>query len=237
MNNNAVAVVSGGNRGMGLAVCQVLAEQNFHVVLGSRNTEAGERSARNLVELGLSVEAVQLDVSNTAHINSLAELVRDRDGRIDVLSNNAGIFRDNERESGSVFDADPDSILDSFRVNSLGPVLLSNALLPLMRERNYGRIVNLSSGLGQLDDMGGQHPGYRMSKTALNAATRIFAAELVATNIKVNAMCPGWVRTDMGGENADRSIEQGIDTTLWLATLPDDGPSGGFFRDRQSIAW
>ena len=237
MNNNAVAVVSGGNRGMGMAACKALAEQGFHVVLGSRSTEAGEQSARNLVELGLSVEGVQLDVCNTAHIHSLAELLRERHGRIDVLINNAGILNDGEGESSSVFDANPDSILDSFQVNSLGPVLLSNALLPLMRERNYGRIVNLSSGMGQLDDMGGNHPGYRMSKTALNAATRIFAAELAATNIKVNAVCPGWVRTDMGGENADRSIEQGIDTTLWLATLPDDGPSGGFFRDRQSIAW
>lgn len=237
MNNNAVAVVSGGNRGMGLAACKALAEQGFHVVLGSRDTEAGEQSARSLVELGLSVESAQLDVCNTAHSKALADLLRERHGRVDVLINNAGILSDGVGGSSSVFDADPDSILDTFRVNSLGPVLLSNALLPLMRDRNYGRIVNLSSGMGQLDDMGASHPGYRMSKTALNAATRIFAAELADTNIKVNAVCPGWVRTDMGGENADRSIEQGIDTTLWLATLPDDGPSGGFFRDRQSIAW
>ena len=115
--------------------------------------------------------------------------------------------------------------------------MLSNALVPLMQARNFGRIVNVSSGMGQLDDMGAGHPAYRVSKAALNAVTRVLAAELVGTNIKVNALCPGWVRTDMGGQQADRSPQEGIETTLWLAQLPEDGPSGGFFRDRRPIPW
>ena len=121
--------------------------------------------------------------------------------------------------------------------NTLAPLMLSNALVPLMQARNFGRIVNVSSGMGQLDDMGAGHPAYRVSKAALNAVTRVLAAELVGTNIKVNALCPGWVRTDMGGQQADRSPQEGIETTLWLAQLPEDGPSGGFFRDRRPIPW
>jgi len=237
MNDNPVAVVSGGNRGMGLATCKALAQQGFSVVLGSRNLRDGERAANALRAQELDVEAVELDVSSPAQIASLGELLRERFDRIDVLVNNAGIMEDGSDNSGSVFESDPGAIMESFKINSLGPVLLSNAVIPLMRERNYGRIVNVSSGMGQLEDRGDRHPGYRMSKTALNAATRIFAVELADTNIKINAMCPGWVRTDMGGEHADLSIEQGIDTTLWLATLPDDGPSGGFFRERKSFAW
>ena len=106
-----------------------------------------------------------------------------------------------------------------------------------MQARGYGRIVNVSSGLGQISGMGGSWPGYRMSKAALNALTRIVAAEVGSANIKVNAMSPGWVRTDMGGQGAPRSVAQGADTIVWLATLPDDGPSGLFFEDRKPIAW
>jgi NAD(P)-dependent dehydrogenase (short-subunit alcohol dehydrogenase family) len=116
-------------------------------------------------------------------------------------------------------------------------MMLIKALLPLMQQADYGRIVNISSGMGQLTDMSGRHPGYRISKTALNAVTRIFAAEIEGSNITVNSVCPGWVRTDMGGANADRSLEQGIDTAIWLATSSDNSLSGGFYRDRESIDW
>jgi NAD(P)-dependent dehydrogenase (short-subunit alcohol dehydrogenase family) len=106
-----------------------------------------------------------------------------------------------------------------------------------MRRNGYGRVVNISSGMGQLSDMGGHSPSYRVSKTGLNALTRMLTAELGEENILVNSVCPGWVRTDMGGPNARRSVEQGAETPVWLATLPDDGPRGGFFRDRKPIPW
>ncbi|HSS66369.1 MAG TPA: SDR family NAD(P)-dependent oxidoreductase, partial [Gammaproteobacteria bacterium] len=137
----------------------------------------------------------------------------------------------------SIFQAERELLRESFDVNTLGPLLVAKSLVPLMRRNDYGRIVNVSSGMGQLSDMDGGYPGYRISKTALNAVTVILARELEGTNIKANSVCPGWVRTDMGGDNAPRSPEQGADTIVWLATLPDDGPSGGFFRDRKRIAW
>lgn len=121
--------------------------------------------------------------------------------------------------------------------NVYGPLLMSQALVPLMKKNNYGRVVNISSGLGQLSDMGGGYPAYRISKTAINALTRMFAGELKDDNILVNSMCPGWVKTDMGGPDAPRDVQEGADTAVWLATLPDNGPRGKFFRDRQEIPW
>jgi len=159
-------------------------------------------------------------------------------GRLDVLINNAGIFIDSD-------DADPSTVLtvtpatfeQTMRTNVLGPLILIKAAAPVMQENGYGRIVNLSSGLGQLSDMGGGRPAYRISKAALNALTRTAAGDLAAANIKVNAMCPGWVRTDMGGPHAERSVEKGAETAVWLATLGEDGPTGGLFRDMKPIHW
>jgi NAD(P)-dependent dehydrogenase (short-subunit alcohol dehydrogenase family) len=128
-------------------------------------------------------------------------------------------------------------VLETFKTNTLGPLQLIQAVVPHMKARGYGRIVNLSSGAGQLADMGGGFPAYRMSKAALNALTRIAAAELGPGDIKINAMCPGWVKTAMGGPGATRSVEKGAETAVWLATLPADGPTGGFFRDRKPIPW
>jgi NAD(P)-dependent dehydrogenase (short-subunit alcohol dehydrogenase family) len=126
---------------------------------------------------------------------------------------------------------------DAFETNVIGALAVTQACLPLMRANGYGRIVNLSSELGQLASMGTGTPAYRVSKAGLNALTRTLAAELAGTNIKVNTISPGWVRSDMGGPSAPRTLEQGADTAVWLATLPDDGPSGGFFKDRNPIAW
>ncbi|MEM7209787.1 MAG: SDR family oxidoreductase [Pseudomonadota bacterium] len=237
MHQNPVALVTGANRGMGLATCAALAQQHYTVLLGSRSLSGGESAAAPLRESGLDVRAVELDVDNADQIAALANTIKTDFDRIDVLVNNAGILVDPLTDDASIFDASREAVLSSFVTNTLGPVLLTNALLPLMRERNYGRVVNVSSGMGQLGDMGAGHAGYRISKTALNSTTAIYATELAGTNVKVNAMCPGWVRTDMGTEHASRSIAEGIDTTLWLATLPDDGPSGGFFRDRNPIDW
>jgi NAD(P)-dependent dehydrogenase (short-subunit alcohol dehydrogenase family) len=154
-----------------------------------------------------------------------------------VLVNNAGVLLDMEAAGDSLFDARLETFEQTFETNVWGPLLLSQTLIPAMKERGYGRVVNVSSGMGQLSDMGSGSPAYRLSKTALNALTRILAHELRSTNVLVNAVCPGWVRTDMGGPAAPRTPQQGADTITWLATLPDDGPSGGFFRDRKPIPW
>lgn len=238
MNDKSVAVVTGGNRGMGLATCKNLAERGFQVLMGCRNLESGEQAARDLREKELSVEAVKLDITSLEDINALAIYLTDKHGRVDVLINNAGILIDGQLgEAASICDVSADTLKKSFEVNTVGPVMLINALLPLMRQSGSANIVNISSGMGQLSDMGGQYAGYRISKTALNAVTAIFAAELEGSGITINAVCPGWVRTDMGGSKAERTLEEGVDTTIWLATSGDNQQSGGFYRDRQLIDW
>lgn len=232
-----IAVVTGGNRGIGFETCRQLGRKDLRVILTARNSEAGKKAAAILGAEGLEVEFRHLDVTKIETIDACADSIgRDFD-RLDVLINNAGIMRDSSKRGASIFDAEGELVRDTFEVNALGPLLVTKALVPLMRRHDYGRIVNVSSGMGQLSEMDGGYPGYRISKTALNAVTVILARELEGTNIKANSVCPGWVRTDMGGDNAPRTPEQGADTVVWLATLPDDGPSGGFFRDRKQIDW
>lgn len=232
-----IALVTGGNRGIGFETCRQLGRKGLRVILAARNAAAGEKAAGILKSEGLEVEFRLLDVTKVETIDACAESI-DRDlGRLDVLVNNAGIMRDSSKRGASIFQADRELVRDTFDVNTLGPLMVANALVPLMRRHDYGRIVNVSSGMGQLSEMDGGYPGYRISKTALNAVTVILARELEGTNIKVNSVCPGWVRTDMGGDKAPRSPEQGADTIVWLATLPEGGPSGGFFRDRKRINW
>jgi len=238
MNAKPVAVVTGGNRGMGLATCRALAEAGFHVLLTSRDLDSGKKAAQSICDEGLPVEAVKLEMTSQTDIDRLADYLTNTHGHVDVLINNAGILIDGDlNHPTGICDADVEVIRKTLEVNTIAPMMLIKALLPLMRQADYGRIVNISSGMGQLSEMGGQHPGYRISKTALNAVTKIFATELEDSNITVNSVCPGWVRTDMGGANADRSLEQGIDTAIWLATSADGSPSGGFFRDRKPIDW
>jgi NAD(P)-dependent dehydrogenase (short-subunit alcohol dehydrogenase family) len=226
-----VALVSGGNRGIGRGIARGLAEQDYTVVVGSRDLAKGEAVAG---ELGSGACAVQLDVTDEDSVRSAISFVEREFGRLDVLVNNAGIANG---WSSTAADADFGRVRDVLETNLFGSWRLTKAALPLMRRNGYGRIVNVSSGMGQLAEMGGHSPGYRISKTGLNALTRMLTAELAGENILVNSVCPGWVRTDMGGKNARRSVEQGSDTPVWLATLPDNGPTGGFFRDRQPIPW
>lgn len=234
-----VALVTGANRGLGLETCRQLARLGLTVILTSRDPDKGEAAAGELRRSGLAVRYRTLDVTDPASVRSSAAFIQDEFGRLDVLVNNAGVFLDPlddpDPEAASIFSADLDVVRLSMETNLYGPLALCQALIPLMQGR--GRVVNLSSGMGQLSEMNGCCPGYRFSKTAINALTRILADELRNTDIKVNSVCPGWVRTDMGGPNAERPVEEGADTIVWLATLPDDGPSGGFFRDRKAIAW
>ena len=227
-----VALVSGGNRGIGREVARELAALDYTVVIGSRNLERGEQAAG---ELGENVTARQLDVTDEDSIVRCVASIAEEFGRLDVLVNNAGITGGGW--STNAVDADLAEVRRTLETNFFGAWRLTEESLPLMRQNGYGRIVNISSGMGQLSDMGGHSPGYRVSKTGLNVLTRMLTAELANENILVNSACPGWVRTDMGTQAAGRSVEEGADTPVWLATLPDDGPRGGFFRDRQPIPW
>ncbi len=229
-----LAVVTGGNRGIGLEICRQLAHKGFHVILTSRDADKGRKAAESLSQTG-KVSSEELDVASADSIQAFCERISSQYGHLEVLVNNAGIMIDGQRKQSSVFDVEASTIQDTMQTNVYGPLQLIQGLIPLMKQ--HGRIVNLSSGMGQLSSMGGGGTAYRLSKAALNALTLIVNAELHNPQIKINSMCPGWVRTDMGGTHASRSVEQGADTAVWLATLPEDGPSGGFFRDRQQIDW
>jgi NAD(P)-dependent dehydrogenase (short-subunit alcohol dehydrogenase family) len=233
MNANQVAIVTGGNRGIGLEICRQLAQQQITVILTSRSLVKAEQAAADLHDAGLSVFARQLDTTDAFSIERLVTDVMDEFGRIDILVNNAGVFLD--RNPGMSVSAD--QLRQTFETNVIGPIKLMQTVIPHMRQRGNGRIVNVSSRMGSLEHMGSGSLAYRSSKSALNAATRVFSAENVDSGILINACHPGWVQTDMGGPNASLTIEDGADTPVWLATLPDDGPTGGFFADRKPLAW
>lgn len=235
MAANRIALVTGANRGIGREIARQLARAGMRVILTSRDPEAGKLAAAELRAQGLAVESAQLDVADIASCAALQAWLEREIGRLDVLINNAGIFVD--PPGVSITEMPLEILRQTLDVNLYGALRVTQALVPLMRRGGYGRVVNLSSNLGQLESMKAGSPAYRISKTALNALTRILAADLEADGIKVNAMSPGWVRTDMGTAEAPLSVEQGADTALWLATLGDDGPTGGFFRERTPIPW
>lgn len=229
-----VAVVTGANRGLGFETCRQLAQQGYQVVLTSRDEVKGEAAAEKLRRAGGSIVYHPLDVTSAESISRLRAFVVREFGRADVLVNNAALYLDEGRD---VLDVELEVFRTTIETNVYGPLLLCQQFVPLMLKQNYGRVVNVSSGSGQLADMGSDTPAYGMSKTALNALTLMLARRVRGRNILVNAVCPGWVRTEMGGPYAPRSVEEGADTIVWLATLPDGGPNGGFFRDRQPIEW
>lgn len=230
-----IALVTGANRGLGFQASKVLAQLQYQVILTSRDADKGTKAASKLRDTGLNVHP--LDVTDPDSIQTLAAFVESEFSGLDVLINNAGIFPDSGKgqRDNSIFTASLDTVRAGLETNTLGALAMAQTFIPLMK--GEGRVVNISSGMGQLSDMNGCCPGYRLSKTAINAVTRIFADELQGTHVKINSVCPGWVRTDMGGANADRPVEEGVDTIIWLATLPEDGPSGGFFRDKELIPW
>jgi NAD(P)-dependent dehydrogenase (short-subunit alcohol dehydrogenase family) len=234
-----IAVVTGGNRGLGLETCRQLAGKGIKVILTSRSHKKGQTATDQLREEGLDVHFHLLDVSDPASASTLARFIADEFGYLNILVNNAGIFSDPfdpaDPEPASIFKADLDTVRESMETNTYGALRLAQLLIPLMHGK--GNVVNVSSGMGQLSDMNGCCPGYRLSKTALNAVTRIFADELRNTRIRINSVCPGWVKTEMGGANAERPVEEGAAGIVWAACLPEDGPTGGFFRDGQAIPW
>ena len=235
-NPNKVALVTGANRGIGLEVAKQLAKTGNSVILGSRSIELGEKAVESFPSTHATVVPVELDVTIEPTIARLVREIESRFGRLDVLVNNAGILID---ETDLPSETKLDTVRKTLDTNLLGAWRLCQACIPIMKKNGYGRIVNVSSGAGALSEMAESlyAPAYSISKTALNALTIMLASELRGSKILVNAACPGWVRTNMGGEGAPRSVEEGADTAVWLATLPDNGPTGGFFRDRARIEW
>jgi NAD(P)-dependent dehydrogenase (short-subunit alcohol dehydrogenase family) len=232
-----VALVTGGNRGLGFETCRQLGQLVFHVLLTSRDPSLGEEAVASLLKEGLEVSFHQLDVTVQEQISEVCDLMVSEYERVDVLINNAGVNLDGNM---SIWDVSDSMFEETFTVNFFGPMRLTRGLIPLMKNNNYGRVVNVSSGLGSLSAMGnmlGRMPAYRTSKAALNALTQLMASEVKGFDIKINTMSPGWVRTRMGGQGAPRDVEQGVDTIVWLATLPAKGPTGGFFMDRKRHPW
>jgi NAD(P)-dependent dehydrogenase (short-subunit alcohol dehydrogenase family) len=228
-----IALITGANRGIGFEVCRQLASQGFVVLLTARDAAKAETAARKLENLG-TVEPLLLDVADTASIEKAAEVVTGRYGYLDVLVNNAGINYDTwETVENAGIDG---TVQETIRTNLLGPWQVSKAFLPLLRKSRAARIINVTSEAGSLARMGAGPPAYQVTKAGLNALTRTLAGELRNTGILVNAVCPGWVATDMGGSGG-RPVADGAAGIVWAATLPDSGPTGGFFQDGKPLPW
>ena len=226
-----IALVTGANRGIGLETAKQLADLNYETILTSRSAVDAEVIA--FIKKP-NVHHHLLDVNSDHSIDSLKEFVKNKFGRLDILINNAAINYDDWQKTISPNFTNIQQTMDT---NLFGAWKMCLAFIPLMQQNNFGRIVNVSSGAGALNGMSGGTPGYGISKAALNALTIKLGKELQGSGILVNAVCPGWVRTDMGGPNAPRSVDQGAKSVLWAATLKDDGPTSGFFRDGNPIDW
>jgi NAD(P)-dependent dehydrogenase (short-subunit alcohol dehydrogenase family) len=226
---NSVALITGSSRGIGFEVARQLAARDFTVIVTGRTERAAASAAK---KIGGSAVGHALDTSDAASIRELAAWVTKEVGRLDVLVNNAAILVD---EGESILNTTPETFEATMRVNAVGPLLVTQAVAKLLRKSKAARVVNVSSGAGQISSMSGYAPAYSISKATLNATTVMLAAALPFA--RVNCADPGWVRTDMGGPHATRSPEEGADTIVWLATLPASGPTGGFFHDRKRIAW
>jgi len=226
-----IALITGANKGIGLEVVRQLASRGWRVFLTGRSLASVRKAAS---PLGSSVVPVPLDITSRISIEAAFSVVSQAVQHLDVLINNAGIL---DHDEGSVFELHPQRLRRMFETNTIGALLVTQTFLPMLRKSVSGRIINVSSGAGQLSDMGTWAPAYSISKTALNGVTGQFAAALRDSNIAVNSVCPGWVKTDMGGDEAPLSVEQGADTIVWLATEAPQSMTGLFVRDRKPIPW
>lgn len=226
---SSISLVTGANRGIGREICRQLAARGHTVLLTARNAQAAQDAARQLTD----AVPLQLDVTDPGSVAEAAATVQDRYGRLDVLVNNAAVSYDTWQRAAT---ADLALVRDAAETNLYGPWLMAEKFLPLLTRSDHPRIVNVSSEAGSLTSMGGGTPAYAVSKAALNALTRMLAAELRTARILVNAVCPGWVATDMGGPGG-RPVAAGAASVVWAATLPDSGPTGGFFRDGRPLPW
>lgn len=233
-STQTVALVTGGNRGIGREIVRQLATKGTTTLLAARDLAKAEAAALELAGDRGAILARQLDVTDAGSATRLAQSVEADFGKLDILVNNAGVSLDPSDSARSV---DLDRVRATLEINLFGAWRTAQVFAPLLKKSGHGRIVNVSSQMGQLHGMRDGYPGYRLSKTALNAVTVMLADALKSDGVLVNACCPGWIKTDMGGANAPGSVEQGADTPVWLATLPDDGPSGGFFQNRKLLRW
>lgn len=229
-----IALVTGANRGIGFEVCRQLASQGFFVLLAARDSEKAKTAAGKIGSVGM-VEPLPMDVADPDSIERADQVIANRFGRLDVLINNAGINYDTW-ETAENADIDG-TVQETIRTNLLGAWRVCQAFLPLLRKSRAARIVNVSSESGSLTQMGAGPPAYQVTKAALNALTRTLAGELRRARILVNSVCPGWVATEMGGPNAPRSVSEGAAGIVWAATLPNSGPTGGFFQDGKPLPW
>ena len=234
-----LALVTGAYRGIGFEIVRQLSHAGVRPILTARDAAKGKAAAAALQSLdGLEVATAVLDVTNEASARAAIADIETRFGAIDILVNNAAVLLDGPGGfASSLFEMTNETVRATFEANVEAPARLIRLIVPGMRQRGYGRVVNISSMAGQFEGMTPGFPAYRMSKTALNVMTRIAALEATEPNVKINAMCPGWCRTDMGGPDADRTPAEGARTAIWLATLGADGPTGGFFKDQAPIAW
>lgn len=236
-----VALVTGGNRGLGLEICRQLGQKGFHIILASRSSYKSKKSLdylKNSVP-DISITPTIVDVADYQNIEILFKFVLNKFGKLDMLINNAGIYLDNHINGNypSIFNLDVLTLQETLKVNAFGPLVLMQKFIPLMIKNNYGRIVNVSSGMGRIQDLDTKGPFYRISKLTLNALTIIFAKTVADHNILINSVCPGWVSTRMGGKKALISVEEGASGIVWAATLPADGPNGVFFRNKKQLDW
>jgi len=234
MKNSKIALVTGANRGIGFEVARQLAEKNFQVFLTARNREAGNKAATELQKKGAAVSFIELDAANSESIRQAAKEVAAQVDHLDVLVNNAAILED---EPLSILQINFELMQKTLLTNTVGPLLIAQAFHPLLVKSGDARIINVSSGSGSLSEMRTYAPAYSISKTALNAVTVQLAFAFKSSGIAVNSVCPGWVRTDMGGRGAPRSVEKGADTIVWLAAEAPKNLTGKFLRDRKVIAW
>ncbi len=229
---NKVALVTGSYKGIGLETAKQLLTKGYHVIISGRSDDKGIDA---LNELHTSMAYFhQLDVSDSESVERCMTWIKSKFDRLDVLVNNAGMNYDTWHNA---VDADLNQVAKTMDSNFMGAWRMAQAAIPLMQENQYGRIVNVSSGAGAIHGMGGGTPGYSASKAAMNVLTIKLAADLGGSGILVNSVCPGWVRTDMGGSEAPRSVEEGAEGIVWAATLENNGPTGGFFRDGKKIDW
>jgi NAD(P)-dependent dehydrogenase (short-subunit alcohol dehydrogenase family) len=237
MSGNPAAktvLITGGNRGIGLETARQLARRGFHVFVGARDAAGGRRVVEDLGASGARVTFLSLDVSSSDSMRSAAREFASQADRLDVLINNAGIYPDKEV---TLLTVSRDLMTQTFQTNTFGALEVTQTFLPSLRRSAAARVINVSSGYGQLDGLSPSVPSYCLSKLALNGVTIMLAQALQADGVAVNSMCPGWVRTDMGGPNATRSVEEGADTAVWLASEAPQHLTGRFFRDRKEIPW
>lgn len=225
------AFITGASRGLGLQTAQELHKRGYQVILGVRSDDAGAKAVQ---AVGGNAQFVVIDVADSENIRAAAEQVGKRISQLDVLVNNAGIYPD---EGVSILDSTREQFRETFETNTFGPLVVVQAFLPWLRKSSAARVVNVSSGYGQLGGLSADVPSYCLSKLALNGVTLMLADKLRSERIAVNSVCPGWVRTDMGGANATRSIEEGAAGIVWLAAEAPHDLTGKFFRDGAEIEW